>query len=437
MSLKNDFMWVVAAQIIGLLSGLFGLKVLTNLMDTGQFGIYQLGWSVALIFTTGLFSPFGHAIIRLYPNFAALFLARDFTYKNVKNLSLLVLVIFIIGLAISFALSAFAQVNLLFCIATLFAVLGLGVSLFLQHFQTSQRQRKTFAISQFFVSFGRPISAAFAILFFSFSSDQASMALLASGVYLLLFGFVQFWFVKRGLLKSEYENQQSEKPDALEIESGKEQIANNSSILAVAIPMAIIGCLTVFSVYIDRWIMSQMLDVAAVGIYAAMFQISIAPLTFMQGTANRFALPLIFKNAISSNSKSERMAAMKNAKKLVWFWGAGITLVVLTAFVAHQLIVQLLTTPAIAQYSDLLPILLLGMALEKTAQVITIKGNTTMQIKRYVPARLLHIIVLLPLGVWLTSLYGIYGFAFAHVVAGLAILIATIWVNFKLIKHTI
>jgi len=249
-----------------------------------------------------------------------------------------------------------------------------GSTVFFQHYQSALRNRRSYAVIAGATGFGRPLTAAAVVI--------------AAGTVI--------------------------------------------GDLASAV---VVGALTVISLYADRWIVEQRLDLAAVGIYAAIYQLATAPIQFTQGVLNRFSLPIIFSDFGDGKTAGQLAKTRRNLRVLIVAWVTTIVVIALFGALFHRAIVGLITTETIADFSVLLPMLIFGLGLERSAQILSVIGNIDKKFGTYVIARLIHIAVFITAAFALVDHYGIFAFAIAHILAGLAILCATLFINHKLLNR--
>ena len=63
-ALGVEFAWVIAAQVFTLIGSLVTIKLLSNLLDEAQFGLYSLMFSIASLAVAFLFLPLGQINMR-------------------------------------------------------------------------------------------------------------------------------------------------------------------------------------------------------------------------------------------------------------------------------------------------------------------------------------------------------------------------------------
>lgn len=190
--------------------------------------------------------------------------------------------------------------------------------------------------------------------------------------------------------------------------------------LNYAIPFSVFGILGAMSGYGERLLISAWVPWSEVGIYGLMSQVAIAPITLFLSTLNMFYLPIRFQHD-SAGSPSEA------GYIIVSFLGTAVIAVIIS--VAGGSIITLLASSSYLGHERLLPVIVLSVAGYQIGQQFVLRGMTALRPGAYLPAKVLHVILLLIVAAWLVPTKGIQGMAIATLVASVGYLITVVTTN--------
>src|SRR5207249_11151425 len=74
-----------------------------------------------------------------------------------------------------------------------------------------------------------------------------------------------------------------------------------------ACPFSLWACVTLISLYADRWILQSIVGEREVGIYIALYQIANAPIALTVGILHQFVTPIIFDAAADMKTAEQRL----------------------------------------------------------------------------------------------------------------------------------
>jgi len=294
--LKGELGWVLAGHGAAFLGGLLGIKVLTGLLGPAEYGELALGLTIAGFLTTFLHNPLSNAAARFFAPYRDT--GRGVVYfaalRNLHNrlVSFLLPVILLIVISIFFIQgSDWAK---LAGGGTAFG-LAAGVSVILQAWQNASRDRLGAAITQasdVWLRIGLGILAAF-----FFGTGCATLAGYTAGTILIL-----IWQLLRA--QNQYRKFQLSEPQP----SATATARASREFMAFMLPFVGYAAFTAVTLYADRWIIQIFAGAAAVGMYAALFQIASSPVNLLFAVINQLMVPIIM------NVQAPCLKKTRNAK---------------------------------------------------------------------------------------------------------------------------
>ncbi len=415
-SLGYEFLWVVAGMVFSMAGGLLTVKILSNLLEIQQFGKYTLLFSVASFLISVLFTTLGQINLRYVIIARNSGRIEDFrSWQNSGFFWLMVLSAVLLLPSALYLQSAKGGWMIIFP-SLLILTLIWGRQISLQFMLMAFRLRREIGISQFIGAIGRPL-AVFLAVYWAGQKPEYAILGLALGFLLLLIS--QQKFLNQYWKKAEHD------PDTEYASETGHGALITKNYLSYGYTYALIGLATVIVLITDRWLLSFFGTLKQVAIYAALMQVALAPVAFSHAVLTRLAAPILFGN--SENHKPRARKRQYKVLLLVWAGIAGLVLLGATLF--HPLIVRLLTNARFAEYSHLLPWMVLGLLLERTMQVLELKGSVLLKTRAYMMSRVL-LIASVPLFEYL--FFRLYGFGWLVMglvlAAGLGV-IATVFIN--------
>lgn len=380
-SLGMEFIWVVVAQLFTLVGGLLTIKLLSNLLSGAEFGLYSLIFSVASLLVAMLFLPLGQINMRF------LVMARqsgavEGFYADQKRMLLRMSAISIaISIPCAIYLGMFTQHFVITYIVLAFLTLAIGYQTAQQFLLMAFRMRIAVSVVQMIGAVARPLGAFLAIWLLGYFAISA--------IFGLALGFLVLSLSQYLALRHPWSKILAEKPPE-QGEHSPEQPSHNGY-LSYGFFHALIGIVSAVVLYSDRWLLSALGSLEQVATYAALMQIALAPTAFAFAILTRLSAPIYF---------ASRALPVVEQNKRFWiilgFWLLMCIVILAVTVLFHQSIVLFLTHAEFIGYSYLLPWMVLGFLLERTAQVLELKGALMLKTGIYVYARIM-IMLLVPL----------------------------------------
>ncbi len=405
-NLGAEFVWVLLAQVATLVGGLLTIKLLSNMLTQAEFGVYALLFSVPSLLVSMLFTPAGQINMRF------LVLAQEqgriscFYHDqkvilgvfSVLSLLLLIPCVFFLHEHISSFIWVYSALALL--------TLIIGYQTAQQFLLMAFRLRTEASIVQLIGAISRPLAV---FIFLWLWGYDAFIAILGLSAGFAILAFSQYLYLQSSWNKALFEPQTNEAilndskhPKDTQKISVNELNLTMKNYLSYGSFHVVLGLVTVIVLNADRWILSAVGTLEQVAIYASLMQISLAPTAFSFAVLTRMAAPLYYKSKTQPRAVQDRYFMI-----LLLLWGGLCVGILLFSILFHHSIVVLITNKTFAQYSYLLPWMILGLILERTAQVFEMKGALFLKTHIYAMPRLI-LIAIIPLSEYLC--WRLYGF---------------------------
>ncbi len=403
-NLGAEFFWVLFAQIATLVGGLLTIQLLSNMLTQIEFGIYALLFSVPSLLVSMLFTPAGQINMRF------LVLAQEqrqvLRFYHDQKAILIIFSAISLFFLIPCLLFLDEYISNFFWVYSVLAFLTLIIG-----YQTAQqfllmafRLRVEASNVQLIGAFSRPLAV---FLFLWLWGYDAFTAILGLSVGFAILALAQYFYLQRSWDKAISSSEDGKYSLKYQEEGKSPNLGEGASDLTMKNYLSygsfhvVLGLVTVIALNADRWILSVVGTLEQVAIYASLMQISLAPTAFSFAVLTRMAAPLYYK------SKSEPQAVQdRYFMILLLLWGGLCMSILFFAILFHHWIVVLITNETFAKYSYLLPWMILGLVLERTAQVFEMKGALFLKTHIYAMPRLV-LVVLIPFLEYLCwSLYG-------------------------------
>ena len=377
-SLGVEFMWVIFAQLFSLIGGLITIKLLSNILSKSEFAIYALLFSLVSLLGSVLFTPLGQVNMR----FIILAQQGGFVKRLKKEqthlliLISLVSLIFLIPCIYLFTEYVDSWGKMYLGLALL--SLTMGFQAMWQFQLMAFRLRRETSIAQIIGAIARPLAVY--LFLFIFGTDSIS------AIYGLAFGFAALAFAQCYFLRPAWKSAIELNRNQREAKSEK-TVTGFKEYLSYGSVYSLIGLVTIIVLSADRWILSFSESLEKVAIYAALMQVALAPTAFSFAIVNRLVSPIYYKTKDKPHHEQ-----IKQFRSLLSFWMGISGTVLLVTWLFHSQIVTILTNEEYAQFSYLLPWMVLGLLFERSAQVLEMKGSMLLNTKIYIIPRLLTIL---------------------------------------------
>jgi O-antigen/teichoic acid export membrane protein len=416
---RRELVWVLLGQMVALLGGILGVKVLTTMLGPEGYGELALGMTMAGLLHMLIYGPIEQVVLRFVS-----------VYRDKKQLNLFFhtlrrlhvfagIAVFSIAIVAALFVNGYigAEWGWLVGIAALFGIFN-GLNASFISLQNALRHRRIVAFHQGLDAWLRLGLAAFALYLFR---DSGYVALLGYVLGMLLIATSQIVFASRNK-----EISASWKLASLNQEARVQVL---QQFFHYGAPFAAFAIFAAISTYGDRWIVLFLRGESEVGIYTAILQIANVPILFFVGVINQLVVPIIFERAGALSTLEQ----VVSSNRLLHQTGMVYVVVMLTftgiAYFFGEELILILTTPTFAEYSDVLWVLVLGLALANIAQLLVVKGLSHNRTTLYVVPKFAQACAFLALAYLLVSAFGVTGMAWALCLSSIVYLASVVAAN--------
>lgn len=378
----KELLWVVIGQVLSFAGGILGVKFLTNVLPSSEYGELALGLSVAGMMNAFAYGPLGQVVLRFYSvcrqeGSLSVFFA---TLKNVQ-LKAAVVIVVAGGLISSLAAVSWGRDwGMLVVVAALFGVVS-GVQGVMLSLANAMRRRKIAAIAQSADAWIRMICAGVCVLAVSSTGWWAIVGYLAGSLLVLL------WQLRSSRSEISVGQQDQVLVHALE-----------KKFLTYGSPFLIYAGVAAVGQYADRWLLQGFWGAREVGIYAAIFQVASAPIALVMAIINQLVIPIAFSRAgdLSSREGIERGRSLILRAEGVLVSVFAVLVVVM--YLGGEHLVRILTNEEYAQYGHVAWVIMLGLAIFNLGQLSSVFGYSLNRTDIYIWPKALQGGLLLGLG---------------------------------------
>ncbi|MHB8111277.1 MAG: lipopolysaccharide biosynthesis protein [Syntrophorhabdaceae bacterium] len=341
--LKEGF-WIVLGHALAVLGALFGVRLLTELLNPSAYGELALGMTIATFVDQTVLGPLSNGVMRFYAPAMEQGNIEGY-WHSVRRLVLsatwiivLMLFVMVAGLLITGRLEwiAIAITAFIFAIFT-------GFNSILSGIQLAARKRSVVAFHQALESWGRFLVAAAFILVLGATSTIAMVGYATASILVL---GSQYTFFRKTT------SQRTTEP--AKVKDWSKQVWMYSW------PFASWGIFYWAQSASDRWALELFRTPQEVGCYAVLFQLGFYPISIATGMAMQFVAPILYQRAGDASDGSRNA----DARKLCWRLTSVALGVTATAFgvtfLFHAQIFQIFVAKEYAIVSYLLPWMLLS-----------------------------------------------------------------------------
>jgi O-antigen/teichoic acid export membrane protein len=349
--MKNQFAevgWVVAGQVATALGTLIGVRILTQVLAPGAYGVVTLATGVSILASNLVVAPLTQAAIHFYPGIAASGSVHELLesllrcYRRVAPAAAWVALaggalyvilvhgspILVVMLALQFACDCWRSANL--------------------SLLNAARRQQRFALWTAADIWCRPLAGTLVVLLVGQSPLAVLGAYVVVSICLVAIFSYRLW----------------------PVESAPAGIADRSATLdarmwAYALPLIPIGIIAWMSTLGDRYIIGGLLSIADAGIYAALYGLSSSPFLIVSSAAEQ-ALRPIYQTAVTRGDNAQ-------ARRIHNIWLAAVvgicSLGVALFALGHDLIASLFVGKSFRGAASLMPWIAAGHAIKATSYV--------------------------------------------------------------------
>jgi O-antigen/teichoic acid export membrane protein len=413
--LAKEGIWIVIGQIVTVAGSLVLVRVITEYLDTTQYGQLALGLTVAGFVNQVVM---GGIIVGIARYFSIASEKRDLgSYFSASHqlLFFATLVVVFVGLILFAGIYFLNYSNWLglAAAALLLSVLS-GYNAALSNIQNAARQR--------------------AIVAFHGGLDAWLKILLTIGIIIwlgasstaVLVGYTCASFITA---VSQYLFLRNAFPSVKEV--GKFRPTWTPLIWSYSIPFTTWGAFTWLQQVSDRWALQVFSPTSDVGQYAVLYQLGFTPVVLITGMATSFLGPILYQRSGDATNQERNTTVHKLSWKITRLSLLVCLIVFMFTFVLHEKLFILLVSSEYRSDSNLLPWVVLAAGIFSAGQVLALKLMSDMKPSALTAAKITTALVGLMLNVIGAFLAGIQGVVGAMVAFSV---IYFIWMSI-LAKH--
>lgn len=419
----SEILWVIAGQTLNVILGFVIIKILSR-MGTESYGIYALIITFAALLGLIFYGPLQQGFIRFYYVYSNKGLANVYASLLINILLISFFVFIVIAIAVGF-LKDFLSIpfSFLFVLTASAFVIISKISETFNSLLNLLRKRKENAIIQ-------TLEKILQVILLLVLLNQKRL-LLVEVISLLLFTSIVFGILKMILFRKFLPDEK--KSSSENLTNGKNEMRRTTA--AYIIPFLIWGISGWLQSNGERWIISGLLSVSDVGVYAIMMSLVNALVAIPNNMIAEFATPIIFQQYSDLTDKTKIKTGFRYISliTLVVFilsiFSAAIT------FFIGKTFIELISSKSYSGYWQLLPFLCLGTGLYLTGQAQAYLGMALNLPQKYLLPKIMIGILSIVFNYIFINAFGINGIAYTILITGLLYLLHISFINKKIISE--
>ncbi len=419
----SEILWVIAGHTLNVILGFVIIKILSR-MGTESYGIYALIITFAALLGLIFYGPLQQGFIRFYYVYSNKGLANVYAALLFKTLLVSFIVFFLIAIVIGLLKDLLPiPFSFLFVLTASAFVIISKISETFNSLLNLLRKRKENAIIQ-------TLEKILQVILLLVLLNQKRL-LLVEVISLLLFTSIVFGILKMILFRKFLPDEK--KSSSENLTNGKNEMRRTTA--AYIIPFLIWGISGWLQSNGERWIISGLLSVSDVGIYAIMMSLVNALVAIPNNMIAEFATPIIFQQYSDLTDKIKIKTGFRYISliTLVVFilsiFSAAIT------FFIGKIFIELISSKSYSGYWQLLPFLCLGTGLYLTGQAQAYLGMALNLPQKYLLPKIMIGILSIVFNYIFINAFGINGIAYTILITGLLYLLHISFINKKIISE--
>lgn len=413
--------WILLGHAAAFIGGIAGVKILTVTLGPGGYGSFALGLSIAGLLTSFVHNPVSNAVAR----YLAVYRERGQTKLYLETMLTLQgrLALFsfvVLGLALLLGTVALGGSWGILLAAGIAYGAANGAGVIFLAWQNAARDRRRATLAQIADVWLR-ISIAIMLIR---AVNDSRLAVVGYAVGSLL---VALWQWYKARCSSAIISEALAGPECRK--------QSHREFLRFSLPFCGYAVFTVVSLYGDRWILQEFSGLAAVGIYAALYQLAASPVNILFAIVNQLMIPLVYERAGGSAANLLAPAARRMIRGTVLV----VTILLMVgSFLLYPLadwLVGICTSALFVPSASLLVVLFWGLGLFQLAQLLTLYGNCAGRPGIYVSAKVVHAATLALLGCAWVPHWGAFGMGWALVASSASYFVVVVLLNMRFFSN--
>ena len=376
---RSEALWVFIGQFGIAMGVLFGVKILTQVLDPLEFGRLALANTVVALIGTNLFGPLGQGFMRYWSISQDRGLIEEFVVTSNHYARFLTSIILGVSL-VSLAFLPFTRwvhwpvlITISLIVGAITGYFGLRLSVFL-----GARKRKIVALVNSGTAFLKPLIAVLFVIFIVPSADCVMWGYLVTT--LIIVCVVEYLYGKT-FKDALWSSMPTGNPKTKSGKLGRE-------ILTFSWPFCVWGMFSWIHQSCDRWSLQAFHGPDVVGAFSVIALLAVYPLIFASGFLSNLFMPIAYERAGGVYNRN----SIRSANKLLfvmtgsYMFGALILIVFFGIF--HHALVLLISNTNYVRFSSLLPALTASWAFFYLGEMLSGFGLLANRPKLYILPKL-------------------------------------------------
>jgi len=407
---NRELLLVTLSQVVGLLSSILFIKLVSHYAAVEEYGLYSLVLSIAAFIALFPFTSFDQAISRYISIYH-----EDNNYHANYTSILFLYFLLITALLILFAifypfLKPFIPDDILnvFDVLIIFSVLTIFRTTILQ-IENFNRNRMSVLYSRIFEGVTRILLLIFLVLYSSVSAYK--ILWIASIIFIV--NIVWILFYRRALLT----------PQGLKLNLLKTNFKNYYRFSA---PLLIWAVFSWLQLYAASWFLQYYRSVEEVGYFTLLNTIALIVPAQVVGIIGTFIVPIMYQTESTRNRYTR-----EKTKEIAIYLALFFILIFVFMLFFHSFIVEILSSSKYVAYSWLLPYLFLAAAFSNIAIIWTYEFFVHKKTKQLLLAQILPAFISILSCYFLIPVYGIIGATVALLLTSVSYFILVVSTYYK------
>ncbi|MBC8459599.1 MAG: lipopolysaccharide biosynthesis protein [Deltaproteobacteria bacterium] len=373
--LRYEALWVFIGQFGIAMGVLFGVKILTQVLDPLEFGRLALANTVVLLIGTNLFGPLGQGLMRFWSISQERNQVEEFVFTSNRYAGFLMLIMLGASL-VSLSFLPFRRwddwpvlIAISLIVGALTGYLGLRLSVFL-----AARKRKIVALVNTGTAFLNPLIALFFVILIVSDADCVMWGYFVA--VLIMVCAVEYWY-RKTLDHALRSSAPIENPKTESGSLGKE-------ILTFSWPFCVWGIFGWIHQSCDRWSLQAFHGPDVVGAFSVIAVLAVYPLIFGANFLSNLFLPIAYDRAGNLTSSTSIQSANKVLYLMTAAYVIGASILILVFLFFHSEVVLLMSNVNYTEFSSLLPGLTAAWAFFYLGQMFSGFGLLANKPKKYI-----------------------------------------------------
>jgi len=421
--LRSEALWVFIGQFGIAMGVLFGVKILTQVLDPLEFGRLALANTVVLLIGTNLFGPLGQGLMRFWSISQERGQGEEFVITSnryARFLASIILGVSLIWLIFS-GLTGWPEWPLLITVSlivgALTGYLGLRLSVFL-----AARKRKIVALVNTGTAFLKPLIAVLFVILIVSSADCVMWGYFVAT--LIMVCAVEYWY-RKTLDHALRSSAPIGNPKTGSGSLGKE-------ILTFSWPFFAWGIFGWIHQSCDRWSLQAFHGPDVVGAFSVIAVLALYPLIFGANFLSNLFLPIAYERAGNLTSSTSIQSANKVLYLMTGAYVIGASILILVFLFLHSEVVLLMSNVNYTEFSSLLPGLTAAWAFFYLGQMFLGFGLLANKPKKYILPIVVSAIIAAITTFYLSKRFGPVGVVWGLGISGFVYAVWFMAIGFRL-----